>query len=313
MRKAFTISAVGLAASIALAAPAAAFAADAPSTNPSSPSASASPSDKASVQLHLSSPAHATGFRAGEQVKISATTSDKAQSVKVVSDAFGSVSLHSTGGTTWTGTATVKKDVKIGTYPVTATANFGDTGAQTTASISTWSDSKPTPQPGKATFSMSTDGGRPGDHVGLDIKGTGELKPGAVYVKSDAFDGGKVVLKPVRGVNGAWHGTATVSKNTKAGYYGVTGYADGQKVDTLKFGVAAGSAGTNTSHGTHNNAVKPVAPGQYKTPKGSVQTGMAPVADSHEAGNIAGIALASGLGVTALAGADVLRRRRHDG
>ncbi|MFD3517607.1 hypothetical protein [Streptomyces sp. NPDC058657] len=321
MRKPVSVPAIVVAAALTVAAPATAFATDVSPARgahalalPADPSDPASPSDDASdaatatVRLVLSEPSQDTGFRPGEEVTLTATTNAPAQGVKVSSDAFGTVQLAGSG-TTWSGTATIADDVKIGTYDVTSTADFGDTGAQSTATLTTWNDSKPTPTPtpppspvGTPTFTMSTDGGKPGDKVGLKIKGTGELKDG-VYVQSDAF-GGKVTLSPVRGVNGAWHGTATVAKNTKAGYYAVTGYAGDQKVDTLKFGVAAGDAGV------HNNTVKPLHPNEHRIPRGSVQTGTAPAA--HDSG--ADIALVGGLGalgVASVAVVTVIRRRSH--
>ena len=245
MRKAYTVSAIALAASLAIAAPAAAFAADgSPSASPTS-SASATPSkdqgkqdqkkdasDKAEAKVAItSSPKDKAGYKAGEKVTFTVTTSGEAK-VSASSDALKDVSV-SGSGTSYTGSGVVKDGFGIGTAKLLVTVNYPDTGAQSTATFSVNTDGKPKPDPSKASMSLSTDGGKVGDKVGITIK-SGDLK-GNAYVESDAF-GGKVNLVQDKTAAGTWHGTATVASNVKDGYYSVKGYVGSTLVDTAKFG-----------------------------------------------------------------------------
>ncbi|MFI6940526.1 hypothetical protein ACIBI4_14740 [Streptomyces sp. NPDC050418] len=262
MRKALTVSAIAVAASMALAVPATAFAADAtPSDNPSpsatapsdpttpsdptAPSDPTTPSDptptapapdKAEAQVSItSSPKDETGYKAGEQVTFQVTTSGKAQ-VTASSDALSGISVSAQGDTTYTGTGTVKAGYGIGTGKLTVTANYGDTGAQGSASfaVNTGDTPKPTPDPAKPSLALSTDGGKVGDKVSVTVKDAGS--DSVATVKSDAF-GGTVKLERDPQHEGTWHGTATVADSAKSGYYRVDALLDGKVVDSAKFGV----------------------------------------------------------------------------
>ncbi|MER5890673.1 hypothetical protein ABT160_43185 [Streptomyces sp. NPDC001941] len=402
MSKALTLSAIAVAASITLAGPATAFAADsAPNPNdgssqsqqsdPSAKSDASAKSDKSSaapVVTVTSSPKDPAGYQAGDKVTFKVSTSGQAK-VTAASDALTGISVSGSGDS-YTGTGTVKSGWGIGTAHLTVTANYGDTGAEGHASFSVNTGTKPSPEPGKASLSLSTDAGKAGDKVGITIK-SGGLK-GDAYVKSDAF-GGRVDLS--RGKDGAWHGTATVSgKVADHGYYAVNGFVGSQQVGQAKFTITenpakppmpgqsqlsvnprSGKAGDKVGlvltgsgnpksdyyadstafggkvhltlgkdgkwHGTATVAhvktgayqvrvnsgapsvsfdvyakgtgpVKPLNPSDHKTPKGSVNTGMAPSNGSGD--NALGMgAAAAGVGAAGLLGAGLLRRRRHNG
>lgn len=235
MRKALTLSAIAVVASIGLAAPATAFAADATPAPAPSKSASAK-SDEGSatpVVSITSSPKDKTGYKAGDKVTAKVTTSGKAK-VTASSDALSGISVTpGNGGNDYLVTGTVKSGYGIGTATLKVTANYGDTGAEGSASFSV-NTGGVKPDPGKASMSLSTDGGKAGDKVQVEIK-TGDLQ-GTPYVKSDVF-GGKVSLTPKPGSKGVWGGTATVAKDVKSGYYKVDGYVGNQLVDSAKFGV----------------------------------------------------------------------------
>ncbi|MEU8890839.1 hypothetical protein [Streptomyces sp. NPDC048442] len=336
LRKAFTASAVTVVTAAVLAVPATAFA-DAPSPSPADTSSTQQAdgrqqtdnqqqTDKAQVSAQLSSSGDPAGFRAGESVTITATTSGKATGgVTVSSSAFGTTHLAATdgSGTTWAGTATISKNAGIGTLPVKIVADYGDTGAQTTVGILVNTVTAPTPDPTptptpdpqQASMTLSTDGGKPGDRVQVTID-KGDLK-GSAHIESGAF-GGSVNLTPEPGTS-SWHGTATISANTKPGYYRVDGYVGTQKIDSAKFGVAD----TVTSHqqkrqhphphlNVHHH-VAPVNTDARKIPKGAVEAGAsgttsASAASSSHTGLIAG---AAGLSVAVLLGGSVLWRRHN--
>ncbi|MFD3517484.1 hypothetical protein [Streptomyces sp. NPDC058657] len=346
MRKAFTLSAIAVAATVAMAAPATAFASDsgtpptAVSATPSAPSpapatdtpsvpatdtpsalatdtptADPTASDKAEAPAVTvtSSPKDRTGYAAGERVTFTVTAPSAAK-VTATSDALGGIRLTSSapagGHTLYQGTGTVKSGFGIGTAHLKATADYGDTGAQGSAAFSVNTTTRPTPTPpapAKASMTLSTDGGKPGDKVAVTIT-SGNLK-GNATVKSGAFTG-TVNLERDPQHEGTWHGRATVSAHTKSGYYGVEGYVGSTRIDTVKFGVDAGSAApTNNKHhtATHTHNVKPLQPHQYRIPKGSVQTGMAPAAA--DSGADTGLIAVTALGASALIGTLALRRR----
>ncbi len=348
MRKAFTASAVTVVTAAALAVPVAAFA-DAPAPSPApSVTASSSPgdsrpdqqrdggrhadrADKAQVTLRLSSPRDRAGFHAGESVTLTATTSANAsRGVTVSSPAFGTTHLTATdaSGTSWSGTATISRNAGMGTLPVKSVADFGDTGAQTSARILVNTIAAPTPRPAprQASLRLSTDGARPGDKVRVTID-SGDLK-GSARVRSGAF-GGTVNL--TRDADSSlWHGTATVAASAEPGYDRVDGYVGDRKIDSVKFGIADAphprttpdkhQAVTPVHHraGTpvHRQAVTPVhhragTPARVEgraVPRGAVNAGAtiapAPGADT---GLVAG---AAGLSAVVLLGGTVLWRRR---
>ncbi|MFC7306353.1 hypothetical protein ACFQVC_19275 [Streptomyces monticola] len=378
MRKAYTVAAIAVAGGLALAAPAGAFAADA--TPSPTASQSAAPEQNASISLSSST------VRPGESVTVTAS-GPQGKPFTVSSPVFGGGTIAGKGE--FSHTFTVDKNAKPGTYHVTLQGRDFQAGAQLTVKGDT-----PSPAP-QASLSLSADSGKPGDKVGITIK-AGDLK-GDAYVTSDAF-GGKVALKQDR-ADGTWHGQATVSKDTKLGYYGVTGYVGSTKVDTVKFTVTEGGTtpvvgrssisvspgeghagdlvklavkapsanptgtvtvdskaftgqarltlgkdgvwkgtarvgnvrpntykvrsgtGAETSfkvlggggHDSDHHGVTPVKPGDHKIPKGSVNTGMAPVGDAQENTNAALAIGLGGLGASAVAGAGLLRRRRNHG
>ncbi|SDL16254.1 hypothetical protein [Streptomyces indicus] len=274
MRKALTVSAITLAASMAIAAPATAFAADAsPSPSTSATSAASDDgtakksddgakqdaSDKAQAKVAITStPKDKTGYKAGELVTFTVTTSGKAK-VSASSDALTGVSVTAQGDTSYTGTGTVKEGYGIGTGKLTVTVNYPDTGAQSTATFPVNTGTAPKPDPAKASMSLSTDGGKVGDKVGITIK-SGDLK-GDAYVQSDVF-GGKVKLARDKSAEGTWHGTATVSQDAKTGYYGVKGYVGSTLVDTAKFGVQGSDK--PTPQPTPGKSTLAVTPGSGK-------------------------------------------------
>ncbi|MFI5806083.1 hypothetical protein [Streptomyces sp. NPDC051561] len=341
MRKAYTLSAIAVAATLAMAGPATAFASesaappaasgadtsssDTTSTGTSSTDQGASDKAEAPVVSVSSSPRDASGYAAGEVVEFQVTAPSSAK-VSASSDALQNISLTQVstgdGHTVHRGTGTVKAGFGIGTAHLSATADFGDTGSQGTTSFSVNTDPRPTPTPpvpvpSKASMSLSTDGGKPGDKVAVTIR-SGNLK-GNATVKSGAFTG-TVNLERDPQHEGTWHGRATVSSHTASGYYAVDGYVGTTKFDTAKFGVAAGDAANHNSAkqhtakqhtAKHTHHVKPLQPQQYKVPKGSVQTGMAPASDGGPSAGLIGAGAL--LGVGALTGTIALRRRHSNG
>jgi hypothetical protein len=340
MRKAFTASAVAVVTAAALAVPVAAFA-DAPSPSPAvtvssqqggdqqdqqgQPDRQGQPdqhdqqgfaSDKAQVSAQLSSPGDPAGFHAGESVSMTAKTSGNAAGgVTAKSPAFGSTHLAPTdaSGTTWAGTAVISRNAGTGTLPVRIVANFGDTGAQTSASILVDTETTPTPgptpspTPEQASLSLSTDGAGPGDKVQVTIDG-GDLQ-GAARIESGAF-GGTVNLTPEPGSSG-WHGTAIVAANAKPGYYRVDGFVGSQKIDSVKFGIADTVTRHHQTHLTTHHAVTPIRVDGRTVPKGAVNAGASTTAESGPgAGLLAG---AAGVSAAVLLGGTVLWRRRHHG
>lgn len=246
MRKALTFSAIALASSMALATPAVAFAAD------SVPTAHAVSAEAASVALKVSP----SSAKPGDSVQMSMEVPDGSTNLSISSKALENVKMTDGRGAT----ATVAK-VADGNYGISLTGT-GPKGEklQATAQI-TVKDGKPAPTPGASTLSLSQDHGKPGDKIQVTIKTAPNEK--SAFIKSDAF-GGQVNLK--NDGKGVWTGTAVVAKDVKTGYYGVDAFAGGKKFDTVKFSTEAGGS-----------SVKPLDPSQHKTPKGSVNTGQAPI------------------------------------
>ncbi|MFF2192794.1 hypothetical protein [Streptomyces sp. NPDC058157] len=260
MRKARTVrtlSSIALASALAVGGGAAttAFAADAPSPSPSA----TTPAAKASVTVP-SSP-----VKPGDAVSVTVTAPAGSKDLAVSSAALGAVTLSpGKDAGTWTGTATVGH-VKDGGYGVALTGT-GPDGAklQATAQLTVKAGSpKPKPTPAPSTLQLSADFGRPGDKVVVTVK-TSEKE---AYVKSAAFTGGRVDLKGDG--KGTFTGTATVAQDVKTGSYGIEAFAGGKKFDTVRFSVEA-----KATPGT--KPLKPLTPGEHKTPKGSVNTGQAP-------------------------------------
>ncbi|MGW7416634.1 hypothetical protein [Streptomyces sp. NPDC054863] len=344
VRKTFTASAVTVVTAAVLAVPATAFA-DAASPSPAVTSSTQQTDeqqqadgrqqqpDKAQVSAQLSSPGDPAGFRAGESVTITATTSGNASGgVTASSSAFGTTRLAPTdgSGSTWTGTATVSKNAGIGTLPVKIVADYGDTGARTTVGILVNTvttpdpDPTPTPVPQPASMSLSTDGGKPGDQVRVTID-KGDLK-GSARIESGAF-GGSVNLSPEQGTS-SWYGTATISANAKPGYYRVDGFVGNRKVDSVKFGIADATTNPNPKHqhqhqhqhqhlNVHHDVRHHAAPVNIdgrKVPKGAVNAGasdIAPVSASDPGLDTGLVAGAAGLSAAVLLGGTVLWRRHH--
>ncbi|MCX5406401.1 hypothetical protein OHA37_21310 [Streptomyces sp. NBC_00335] len=258
MRKALTLSAIALASSMALAAPAVAFAADSVPTAHSSASADAK---TAPVALKLSP----SSGKPGDSVQMSMEVPDGSTNLSISSKALNDVKMTDGRGAT----ATIAK-VADGNYGISLTGT-GPKGEklQATAEI-TVKDGKPTPKPtptpADSTLSLSQDHGKPGDKIQVTIKTAANEK--SAFVKSDAF-GGQVNLKS--NGKGVWTGTAVVAKDVKSGYYGVEAYAGGKKFDTVKFSTDA------TGPVNPKPKPTPVDPSHHKTPKGSVNTGQAPL------------------------------------
>ncbi|MFH7593487.1 hypothetical protein WDV06_00075 [Streptomyces racemochromogenes] len=260
MRKARTVrtlSAIALASTLAVAGGAAttAFAAGAPSPSPST----SAPAAKASVTVP-SSP-----VKPGDAVSVTVTAPAGSKNLTVSSAALGPVTLApGKDGTTWTGTATVAA-VKDGGHGVTLTGSGPDGAALRAAAelTVTTGSPKPKPTPASSTLRLSTDFGRPGDKVVITVRSSER----EAYAKSAAFTGGRVDLKGDG--KGTFTGTATVANDVKTGSYGVEAFAGGRAFDTVKFSVEAKAA-------PGVKPVKPLTPGEHKTPKGSVNTGQAP-------------------------------------
>ncbi|MFZ3498474.1 hypothetical protein ACODT5_35490 [Streptomyces sp. 5.8] len=252
MRKALTFSAIALATSMALAAPAVAFAAD------STPTASSSPSTgTASAPVALKLPA--SSAKVGDSVQMSMEVPDGSTNLYISSKALNDVKMTDGRGAT----ATVA-DVPAGTYGISLTGTGPDgKKLQATAQLTVKADA---PKPTESTVSLSKDNGKPGDKIQVTIKTAANEK--SAFVKSDAF-GGQVNLKS--NGKGVWTGTAVVAKDVKSGYYGVEAYAGGKKFDTVKFSTDA------TGPVTPKPKPTPVDPSHHKTPKGSVNTGQAPL------------------------------------
>ncbi|MFD5143653.1 hypothetical protein [Streptomyces sp. NPDC058401] len=254
MRKALTFSAIALASSMALAVPTAAFAAD------STPTASSSPATgtvSAPVALKLS----VSSGKPGDSIQMSMEIPDGSTNLSISSKALNDVKMTDGRGAT----ATIAK-VADGNYGVSLTGTGPDgKKIQATAQL-TVKDGKPAPTPTTSTLSLSKDNGKPGEKIQVTIKTAPNEK--SAFIKSDAF-GGQVNLK--NDGKGVWTGTAVVAKDVKSGYYGVDAFAGGKKFDTVKFSTDA------TGPVTPKPKPTPVDPSHHKTPKGSVNTGQAPL------------------------------------
>ncbi|MEV7420958.1 hypothetical protein [Streptomyces sp. NPDC089919] len=272
MRKALTVPAIALAASLALAAPVAAYAADGTTNPDASPTA---PAAHASLMLS------AATAKPGDTLEVDVRAPAGSTALAVSSEALGDVTLHPTGnkGTEvdgeWTGRATVAK-VADGNYGVALTGAAPD-GTKLQASVHlTVKAGKPTPPPVPTTssVSLSADHGAPGDKIKVTVRT--DVKNADAYVRSLAF-GGTVRLH--QSGHGVWTGTAVVAKDVKLGYYGVDAFAGGKKFDTVKFTATPGQHGGGDDRHDHKHVtpVQPLKPAEHKTPKGSVNTGLAPI------------------------------------
>ncbi|MFE6907611.1 hypothetical protein [Streptomyces erythrochromogenes] len=149
MRKALTLPAIALAASMALGTTATAFAATTPAD--AAPPTAASPTAAPTPQPGKNSLDLSTDFgRPGDKVIVTVRTGEKSASVTSRAFTGGRVDLKSDGKGAWTGTATVAEDVRTGYYGIEAFAGGKqfDTVKFSTESGGT-PDVKPTPQPTK--------------------------------------------------------------------------------------------------------------------------------------------------------------------
>ncbi|WP_371616514.1 hypothetical protein [Streptomyces sp. NBC_00454] len=249
MRKALTLSTIALASSMALAVPTAAFAAD---STPTAAKASAS-AEAAPVALKLST----STAKTGDSIQLSMEVPDGSTNLQISSKALDDVKMTDGRGAT----AKVAK-VPAGTYGISLTGTGPDgKKIQATAQLTVKADA---PKPTESTLSLSADHGKPGDKIKVTVKTAPNEK--SAFIKSDAF-GGQVNLK--NDGKGVWTGTAVVSKDVKSGYYGVHAFAGGKEFDTVKFSTDA--------TGTPKPKPAPLDPSKHKTPKGSVNTGQAPL------------------------------------
>ncbi|MDT7846004.1 hypothetical protein [Streptomyces justiciae] len=299
MRKALTVSAIAVAASMALAVPATAFAADTgPTPSPTSSTAPDDPAPAPQASLSLSKDNGAPGAK----VDVVIEPGDLEGAAHVTSDAFGGrVNLTEQADGSWKGTATVK-GIERSYYGVTG--YVGSTEVDTVKFTVTENNNKPKPSPvvGKSVILLGKSSGRAGDKVAVTLDAPSIGPHNKLDVRSAAF-GGRVHL--TQGKDGKWHGTATVAK-VRNGSYDVTSPI----ARTVHFKVI-GSGSKPHGHGS----VQPLAPGDHKTPKGSVDTGMAPAAASATTSHAgaAGLLLGTGvLGAASLAGAFGLRRRKNN-
>ncbi|MFF3430860.1 hypothetical protein [Streptomyces sp. NPDC002602] len=285
MRKAFTISGIVLASSMALGVTGTAFAADTPHPTPTSSastgtgtgtdSGSGSDSGAKAGTTDASLKLSASTAKPGASVEISVTAPEGSTSLAVSSAALGDVKLtEGKSGTTWTGTAKVA-DVKDGDYGVALTGSAPGGKVRATAHL-TVKAGAPDPKPQSPTLRLSKDFGRPGDKVAVTVTaGAGDK---SAQVKSGAFAGGQVNL--TSDGKGTWTGTAVVANDVKTGYYGVDAFAGGKKFDTVKFSTEASGHDKkpDVKPVTPAQPVTPLKPSEHKKPKGSVNTGQAPLA-----------------------------------
>ncbi|MFJ4476148.1 hypothetical protein [Streptomyces xanthochromogenes] len=189
-----------------------------------------------------------------------------------------------------------------------ASASPTDAASSPGSSVSPSSSAPPsgsaTPTPSAPSVTLSSDTGRPGDKITVTIRQSGHK--GTAHVVSKAF-GGRVNLTPDPKATGVWHGTATVA-NYPRDYFGVQAFVDGKLFDTVKFTVGEPKDDhKDDHHGKGDHDTTP--PHHHATPKGSVNTGMAPVPEDHAATNSALALGITGIGATALGGAGLLNRR----
>ncbi|WP_330331474.1 hypothetical protein OHS33_18150 [Streptomyces sp. NBC_00536] len=206
MRKALTFSAIALASSMALAAPVAAFAAD------SHGLVSAATVKYQAAEISFSSQTVAPGDHVTVTVKVRKGSSKPT----VTSAAFkeAAVPMTDDGTGVWTGTATIKGDMKDGTYPV----YFAGSGGSGQADLKVADK--------RSSISLSATTAKPGDQVTAMLK----MPKGAskVLVSSQAL--GNVTAH--QAMDGAWTATAKVGA-VKDGVYDVkyTGIAaDGSRL-----------------------------------------------------------------------------------
>lgn len=247
MRKALTLTTIALASSMALAVPTVAFAAG---STPTAAKAAAG-AEAAPAALKLS----ASTAKPGDSVQLSMEVPDGSSNLSISSKALNDVKMTDGRG------ATAKvADVPAGNYGVSLTGTGPDgRKLQATAELTVKADA---PKPTESTLSLSKDHGKPGDKIQVTIKTAPNEK--SAFIKSDAF-GGQINLK--NDGKGVWTGTAVVSKDVKSGYYGVHAFAGGKEFDTVKFSTDA----------TGSPKPAPLDPSKHKTPKGSVNTGQAPL------------------------------------
>ena len=302
MHKALIVPVIALAASTAIAAPTVAFAAD---TGSSAGSASAAAQN--GTEAHSSLALSKSSAKTGDRIEITVRAGQGTHAVSVSSKALGDVTMHEGKGGIWTGAATVDR-VDAGNYTVAGVVDTGGRPERPVAQLTVTAD-KPTPVP-SASFAMSKDNGAPGEKIRFTVKNA----TGPVTVSSAVF-GGRVKLVQDRSATGTWHGEATVAKNAGLGYYGVKAFDGTKLIDTLKFSVDEAKHGNVTPKPKPKpDPAKPtpVAPNHHKTPKGSVNTGMAPAdADADDgSGPAMAIGAGAGAGAAALAGVGLLGGRR---
>ncbi|MFJ7209263.1 hypothetical protein ACIQWR_37735 [Streptomyces sp. NPDC098789] len=295
MRKALIISAVAATAAMALGAPATAFAADAaptPSASPTAaPSPSASPADQGSNTITLNN----STARPGDKVNIT-LNGPHLKDVKVSS----SILTHPFVFQGIYGGGTVKADAKAGAYQVTMSGK-NESGKEVSASA-TLTVTTQTPAD-SGTLKMSPGEGAAGAKVDVSLKITNGAQPQAVTVKSAAFDG---PVSLARGKDGLWVGAAKVAE-VKDGSYGVAAVSD--IPGTKAFATGTFTVGKVTPP-TPQPTPRPAD--QHVVPKGSVNTGMAPVASSSPTADIvAGGTVAAG--AAALLAVALHKRNRSKG
>ncbi|MEV6572106.1 hypothetical protein [Streptomyces sp. NPDC051577] len=296
MRKAFTISGIVLVSSMALGGAGTAFAADAPhpthtagttaATSASTGTDSGTKTGSTDASLKLS----ASTVEPGARVEIGVTAPEGSTSLSVSSPALDDVVLtEGKSGTSWTGTAKVA-DVKDGNYGVALTGSAPGGTVRATAQLTVKAGS-PDPKPQSPALRLSKDFGRPGDKVAVTVTtGAGDK---SAQVKSGAFAGGQVDLKGDG--KGTWTGTAVVANDVKTGYYGVDAFAGGKRFDTVKFSTEAAGHDKkpDAKPVTPVQPVTPLKPSEHRKPKGSVNTGQAPLAAT---GTTTGTAVATTTG-----------------
>ncbi|MEV6681611.1 hypothetical protein AB0N09_32780 [Streptomyces erythrochromogenes] len=300
MRKALTLSAVAVAAAVTLGAPAAAFAADAPAAATSaSPSAPAQdllvsvqePSVPAGGTIHVTF--------SGPQLKDATLTSSHNVLTNVNVDA---------------GAGTATGEVKAGTaadkYEVTVKGTVDGKTVQASAPFEVAAATPGVPA-SSGTLTVTPDIATQGAQAGATVSATVQLKlnagtaPQSVKAVSKAFAGGTVELnKSDQG--DIWMNKVLIDGKVKPGTYDVLAY-NSSKDALPPLAVAKLTVTGPKSH----TPVTPPAPGKHVVPKGSVDTGMAPVAASTGTADAtaAGIGAA---GAAALLGM-TLRKRRGNG
>lgn len=324
MRKATTLSAVMAATALTFGAPAVVYAADAPTSVPGT--AATKPSQLLRIALEQPTAKPGAPVRvdiSGPALKDTVLRSPVLTDTRVEGD-------HATG--------TVREDAAPGPVQVTVSGTTAD-GRQLSASVPLSVVGTPTPPASPGTLSLNPGKAAAGSTVDMELKLDKATVPASVTAGSDAFVGDSVQLTKGRG--NVWTGKAVIAR-VEAGPHRVSAFGRPDTPPLATTGVTV-VASTPAAPVTPVKPMKPVtpptapmkpvtpatqpmkpvapaspgtptAPQRHVIPKGSVDTGMAPVPVSRSsapADEVAGgVAAAGG---AALLGYKLLARSRGNG